>query len=309
MIKKILISQPAPSGAKSPYYDLEEKYGVKLEFRPLVHVERLHEREFRAQKVNILAHTAVIFNSQHAIDHFFSMCKSLRITVPADMKYFFISEKVALYIQKYVQYRKRKVFFSKTGQWADLIDLMSRHRKETYLFPQNEVHHQDMTPLFEAKRLKHTVCHMYRTVSTQLDKSQPFDYDMIVFFTPSGVHSITDNFPDYKQGKTLFGCYGDAAANTIEELGYRLDLKAPQPGVPSITAALDLFLENMAKEDAQAAKKKAAKPAVKAKAKTTEAKPTATKAVAKAPAKKATAAKAKATAANASGKMASPAKE
>ena len=115
MIKKILISQPAPTSKKSPYFEIEEKYKVKIEFRPLIHVERLTEKEFRAQRVNILDHSAIVFNSHHAIDFFFSMCKDLRITMPEDMKYFFISENVALYIQKYVQYRKRKIFISKTG--------------------------------------------------------------------------------------------------------------------------------------------------------------------------------------------------
>lgn len=249
MIKKILISQPAPTSKKSPYFEIEEKYKVKIEFRPLIHVERLTEKEFRAQRVNILDHSAIVFNSHHAIDFFFSMCKDLRITMPEDMKYFFISENVALYIQKYVQYRKRKIFFSKTGLWSDLIDLMAKHKKETYLFPQNEVHHHDMGPLFDAKGLKHTECTMYRTVSTILEKDIPFDYDMLVFFTPSGVRSLTDNFPDYKQGKTLFGTFGEAAARTVTDMGYRLDLKAPFEGAPSMTAALDQYLQKLAKED------------------------------------------------------------
>ena len=245
MIKKILVSQPAPATAKSPYYDIEQKFGVKIDFRPLVHVERLTEKEFRTQKVNILDHSAVVFNSHHSIDFFFSMCKDMRITMPEDMKYFFISENVALYIQKYIQYRKRKIFFSKNGKLGELLDLMAKHKKETYLFPQNEVHHQDMGVLFEAKGVKHTEANFFRTVSTMLDKKEPFDYDMIVFFTPSGVRSLTDNFADYKQGDTYFATFGNGATNAVEELGYRLDLQAPTPEDPSMTVALDHFLEKL----------------------------------------------------------------
>lgn len=245
MIKKILISQPAPKTPKSPYYDLEKKYNVKIDFRPLIHVERLSEREFRAQKVNILEHSAIIFNTHHSIDFFFSMCKDMRITIPEDMKYFFLSEQIALYIQKYIQYRKRKIFFAKTGKWNDLLELMVKHKKENYLFPQNEVHAYDQDSDLTAKNLKHTSCNMFRTVSTILEKDIPFDYDLITFFTPSGVKSITDNFPDYKQGDTLFACWGDAAANEITERGYRLDLKAPSAEAPSMIGALDLYLQKM----------------------------------------------------------------
>jgi uroporphyrinogen-III synthase len=248
MIKKILISQPAPTSEKSPYFDIEKKYKVHIDFRPLIHVERLTTKEFRAEKVSILDHTAIVFNSHHSIDHFFSMCKDLRITMPDDMKYFFLSEKVALYIQKYVQYRKRKIFFSKTGQWSDLIDLMVKHKKERFLLPQNEVHHLDIAKMLDARGLNHTECSMYRTVSTMLEKDKPFDYDMVIFFTPSGVKSLTENFPNFKQGKIQLGCFGDATAKTIEANGFRLDLKAPTVQAPSMTGALELFLDKKQKE-------------------------------------------------------------
>lgn len=243
MIKKILISQPAPKTAKSPYFDLEQKYNIKIDFQQLIHTERYTEKEFRAQRVNILEHTAIIFSSHHAIDSFFAICKDMRITMPEEMKYFFVSEKIALYIQKYIQYRKRKIFYAKTGKWDELLDLLVKHKKEFFLFPQNEVHHHNMSEDMEARGLKHTECNMFRTVSSQLDKDKPFDYDMIVFFTPSGVKSVTDNFPDYKQGKTLFACWGDAAAKEIEARNYRLDLKAPTAEATSMPAALDIFLE------------------------------------------------------------------
>lgn len=242
MIKKILVSQPAPTGEKSPYFDIANKYDVKIDFRPLIHVERLSTKEFRAAKVSILDHTAIVFNTHHSVDHFFSMCKDMRISVPDDMKYFFISEKVALYVQKYVQYRKRKIFFGKTGQWDDLIDLMVKHKKERYFVPQSDVHHMDVTRMLDNRGLNHTECVMYRTVSTMLEKDKPFDYDMIIFFTPSGVKSLIENYPDFKQGDIQFGCFGETTAKAIEERGFRLDLKAPSAKATSMTGALDLFL-------------------------------------------------------------------
>lgn len=248
MIKKILISQPAPTSPKSPYFDLETKYNVKFDFRPLIHVERYSEKEFRAQHINILDYSAVIFNTRHAIDNFFSLCKDLRVSIPEDMKYFFISEKIALYIQKYIQYRKRKIFFAKTGKMEELLEIMVKHKKEKYLFPQNEVHHNDFKTMLDAKGLIHTECNMFRTVSTVWDKTIPFDYDMIVFFTPSGVKSIRDNFPDYQQEETRFACWGNAAAQTVQDEGYRLDLQAPTADSPSIIAAIDNYLaENSSK--------------------------------------------------------------
>lgn len=247
MIKKVLISQPTPSSPKSPYFDLEEKHHVHFEFIPLVHVERYSEKEFRAQRINILDYSAIIFNTRHAIDNFFSLCKDLRVTIPDDMKYFFISEKIALYIQKYIQYRKRKIFFAKTGKMEELLEIMVKHKKEKYLFPQNEVHHNDFSSIFDQKELNHTECNMFRTVSSILDKNTPFDYDMVVFFTPSGVKAIKDNFPNYQQGDTKFACWGNAAAETVIDEGYRLDLQAPTPESPSIITAIDNYLAKEAK--------------------------------------------------------------
>ncbi|MBQ8099014.1 MAG: uroporphyrinogen-III synthase [Bacteroidaceae bacterium] len=247
MVKKILVSQPAPTSEKSPYFEIEKKFDVKIDFRPLIHVERLTTREFRDQRVSILDHTAIVFNSHHAIDHFFSLCKDLRVSVPEDMKYFFISEKVALYVQKYVQYRKRKIFFGKTGQWQDLIDIMAKHKKERYFVPQSDVHHLDVTQMLNNRNLIHTEAVMYRTVSTMLDKKKGFDYDMIIFFTPSGVKSLTENFPDFQQGDIRFGCFGESTAKAIEERGFRLDLKAPSAEAPSMTGALELYLERINK--------------------------------------------------------------
>ena len=163
MIKKILISQPKPSNEKSPYFDIEKEFGVQFVFRPFFKVEALTAKEFRQQKVSILAHTAIVFTSRHAIDYFFSLAKELRITIPEDMKYFCVTETISLYIQKYVQYRKRKVFFGNTGRIDDLIPIMLKHKAEKYLVPQSSVHTDEIKEKLDAKELNHTECVMYRT--------------------------------------------------------------------------------------------------------------------------------------------------
>ena len=243
MIKKVLVSQPAPSSEKSPYYEIARKHGVEFVFHPFIKVEGLSAREFRQQKIQILDHSAVVFNSRNAIDHFFKLCNEMRITVPEDMKYFGLSETILLYIQKYVQYRKRKVFFGTTGKWPDLLSVMARHKNENYLVPLSDVHSDEVATMLDAKKLKHKECIMYRTVSNEYPADQPFDYDMLVFFTPAGIQSLLKNFPNFQQGDTKLACFGKATAKAIEAAGLRLDLEAPSTEAPSMPAAIDLFLE------------------------------------------------------------------
>lgn len=244
MIKKILVSQPKPSSEKSPYFDIEAKEDVKFTFHPFIKIEGLTAREFRQQKVQILDHTAIVFSSRHAIDFFFTLCKEMRITLPEDMKYFGISETVALYIQKYVQYRKRKVFFGSTGKWPELVTVMAKHKTEKYLVPLSDVHNDDVQQMLDAKKLNHKECVMYRTVSNEFPKDQAFDYDMIVLFTPAGVESLLKSFPDFKQGDTRLACFGPATKKAMEDAGLRCDLSAPTPEAKSMTAAIELYLEN-----------------------------------------------------------------
>lgn len=248
MVKKILVSQPKPSSLKSPYLELTNKFGVTLDFQSLISVERLTPKEIRAQKVDILSHTAIVFNSKQAIDHFFSLCKDMRIKLPEDMKYFFISQQVSLYVQQYVQYRKRKIFYGKSGLMPDLVEVMQKHKKERFFIPQSDVHNNDFSLLLDNKGIQYTGCVMYRTVSAQLDKSQPFDYDMIVFFTPSGAKSLVDNFPDYKQGETVFACFGENTAAKLEELGFRVDIKAVQGKGLSMAGEIDAYLSQHKKK-------------------------------------------------------------
>ncbi len=243
MVKKILISQPRPTSEKSPYFEIEKKYGVQLVFHPFIKVECLTAREFRQQKVQILDHTAIVFNSRHAIDHFFTLCKEMRIAIPETMKYFGISEMVSLYIQKYVQFRKRKVFYPTSGKLADLIALMAKHKTETYLVPQSDVHSDELHKMAEAKKLQVRECVMYRTLSNDLPSDTPFDFDMVVLFTPAGVESLLKNVPNFKETQAKLACFGKSTAKAIEDAGLPLELEAPSVKAPSITGSLELYLE------------------------------------------------------------------
>lgn len=244
MMKKILVSQPKPSSEKSPYYDIAERFGVEMIFRPFIKVEGLTAKEFRQQKVSILDHTAIVFTSRHAIDHFFTLAKELRVTIPEDMKYFCVTETIALYIQKYVQYRKRKVFFGETGKIADLVPTMVKHKSEKYLVPMSDVHNDSVKELLDSKKLQHQECVMYRTVSNDFtpEEIKTFDYDMLIFFSPSGIESLMKNFPDFKQGKIAIGTFGPATAQAVKDAGLRLDLEAPTEKYPSMTGALQHYL-------------------------------------------------------------------
>ena len=244
MIKKILISQPKPSSEKSPYYDIANRFDVELVFRPFIKVEGMSAREFRAQKVSILDHTAVVFTSRHAIDHFFTLAKELRVTIPEDMKYFCVTETIALYIQKYVQYRKRKVFFGTTGKMDDLLPTMVKHKTEKYLVPMSDVHNDAVSKLLDSKKLQHTECVMYKTVSNNFTEEEikSFDYDMLVFFSPAGIESLTKNFPDFNQGDIAIATFGPATAKAVHDAGLRLDLEAPTEKYPSMTGALQHYL-------------------------------------------------------------------
>jgi uroporphyrinogen-III synthase len=213
-------------------------------FRPFIKVEGISAREFRTQKVSILDHTAVVFTSRHAIDHFFNLAKELRVTIPEDMKYFCVTETIALYIQKYVQYRKRKVFFGTTGKMDDLLPTMVKHKTEKYLVPMSDVHNDSISNLLDSKKLQHTECVMYKTVSNDFtdEEIKTFDYDMLLFFSPAGIESLTKNFPNFNQGKIAIGTFGPATAKAVQDAGLRLDLEAPSEKYPSMTGALQHYL-------------------------------------------------------------------
>ena len=244
MIKKILVSQPKPTGEKSPYFDLAARFNLDLVFRPFIKVEGLTSKEFRQQKVSILDYTAVVFTSRHAIDNYFTLAKEMRITIPEDMKYFCITETIALYIQKYVQYRKRKVFYGSTGKIDDLIPSMGKHKDEKYLVPLSDVHNDTLKNLLDSKKLTHKECVMYRTVSNDFTQEEvdTFDYDMLVFFSPSGVDSLKKNFPNFEQGEIAIATFGPTTAKAAKEAGLRIDIEAPTEKYPSMTGAILHYL-------------------------------------------------------------------
>ena len=244
IIKKILVSQPKPESEKSPYFEIAEKYGVDIVFRPFIKVEGLSAKDFRAQKINIADYTAIIFTAKTAVDNFFRLAEETRVNIPDTQKFFCSSESIANYLQKYIIYRKRKIFASKTGKLADIIPAMVKHKNERYLFAVSDVHNngKDSKMLTDSK-VNFTPAVMYRTVSNDFTPEEKFDYDMLLFFSPAGIESLKKNFPDFNQGDIKIGCFGASTAKAVEDAGLRLDLQAPTPAAPSITAALENYLK------------------------------------------------------------------
>ncbi len=251
-IKKILVSQPKPASDKSPYYDIAERHNVEIVFRPFIKVEGLSAREFRQSKINLAEYTAIIFTARTAVDHFFRLCEEMRVNVPDTMRYFCTTEAIALYLQKYIVYRKRKISFGQTGKLSDpqLLAAIQKNHKEKFLLPVSDVQADSLKPLEDAK-IDFTPAMMYRTVSNDFQEGEPFDYDMLLFFSPAGIDSLMKNFPDFgKDGNqpVAIGTFGPATAQAVKDAGLRLDIEAPTPKTPSMTAALDAFLtENASK--------------------------------------------------------------
>ncbi len=244
-VSKILVSQPKPTSEKSPYFDIAAKHGVEIVFRPFIKVEAVTPKEFRQQKISIPDYTAIVFTSRHAIDHFFGLCQEMRIEVPETLKYFCITETIALYIQKYVQYRKRKVFFGKTGKIDDLLPSMIKHKTEKFLIPMSTVHTDDIANMMESNGLSHAEAVMYRTVSNDFTEDEAFDYDMLLFFSPAGIDSLKKNFPDFKQNDIVIATFGPTTAKHAKDSDLRVDVEAPTKECPSMTAALDKFLSEL----------------------------------------------------------------
>jgi uroporphyrinogen-III synthase len=247
-IKSILVSQPKPETAKSPYYDLAEKNNIKIDFRPFIHIEGVSAKDFRQTRTHILEHSAVIFTSRTAIDHFFRIAQELRLTVPDSMKYFCISEATAFYLQKYIVYRKRKIFYG-NGKFSDLINVMKKHKDEKFLVPLSDIHKQQIPDLLDKGGYKYTKAVLYRTVSSDLSDLKDVNYDILVFFSPSGIRSLFDNFPDFKQNDTRIACFGPSTAKAVKEAGLKLDIQAPTAKSPSMTMALEQYIKKANKGD------------------------------------------------------------
>ena len=246
-IKTILVSQPKPEGDKSPYFDLADKYKLKIDFRPFIKVEGVSAQEFRTHRIDFNEHTAVIMTSKNAIDHFFRIAQETRYTVPDSLKYFCISEAVALYLQKYVTYRKRKIFFGKQSI-EDLMDSMKKHKTEKYLLPCTDILRDKIPETLEEHNINFTKAMLYRTVASDLSDLGDVYYDMLVFFSPGGIESLFKNFPDFKQNSTLIAAFGPTTANAVIKNNLRLDVHAPQPNAPSMTAAIENFVKESLKK-------------------------------------------------------------
>lgn len=241
-IKKILVSQPEPSTDKNPYFEVAEKNNVKIEFRPFIHVEPVPTKEFRKQRLSFLDFTAVVFTSKTAIDHYFRISVDMRILIPDTMKYFCTSESIAHYLQKYIVYRKRKIFYGK-GKFPDLMELLEKHKEERYLVPLSEQHKDEIPELLEKQKIKHKIAILYQTVSSDLSDLSMLNYDVLVFFSPSGIISLLKNFPNFDQKEIKIASFGSSTAQAVKDAGLRLDLQAPMPNAPSMTMALDQFIQ------------------------------------------------------------------
>ncbi len=242
-IKNILISQPRPDSEKNPYFDLGKKYSLNLHFRQFIKVEGLNSMDFRLQRIEILAHQAVILTSKLSVDHYFRMCNEMRVTVPETMKYFCINEQTAYYLQKYIQYRKRKIFFGH-GTISDLVDVIKKNREEKFLLPVSDVHKEQIVEFLDELKITYSKGIFYRTVSADLsDVTNLNEFDALVFFTPAGIKSLKHNFPNFKQNNTRIAAFGHTTAQMVKQLGYRLDIFAPNPNNPSMTGAIDVYIK------------------------------------------------------------------
>jgi len=246
-IKKIIVSQPDPLSEKSPYMELAQKYNLKIDFRPFIKVEGISAKDFRQQKIDILQHTAVIFTSRTAIDNFYRICEEVRVTIPETMKYFCITEAIAHYLQKYIVYRKRKIFFG-TGTFVQLMDVILKHKNEKFLVPLSDVHKAEIPKTLDKAKIKYSRGIFYRTVSSNLSDLKELDYNMLVFYSPSGIKSLFENFPNFQQNDIAIAAFGDNTAKAVKDNGLRLDIKAPTPQCTSMPQALDDYIKKYNKE-------------------------------------------------------------
>jgi len=246
-IKKVLVSQPEPEDSeKSPFNDLSEQFNLDISFRKFIRIESIGTKEFRTQRIHIPDYTAIIFTSKNAVDHFFGLCEELRIQIADSMKYFCTSEAIALYLQKYIQYRKRKIFFGKNN-FDDLLDIIKKHKNERFVFPCAENHKKDIPQRLSQEKIKFVSAPIYRTVSENLSDLDIDQFDMLVFFSPFGIKSLMENFPGFKQGNKLIAAFGHITANAVKEARLKPNILAPTKTAPSMTMAIEEYLKDQNK--------------------------------------------------------------
>lgn len=241
-VRRILVSQPKPELENSPYYELAKKYGIKIDFRPFIHVEGIPSLEFRKDKVSILDHTGVIFTSRNAVDHYFRICSEMRVSVPESMKYFCIAESTAYYLQKYIIYRKRKIFHGRQN-FVELVEILKKYKDEKFILPCSDILKDEIPSLLDRNKIRYNRATIYRTVCSDLSDIEKMNYDMLVFFSPSGVKSLFKNFPGFKQKGTRIAAFGPSTARAVASNGLHLDVPAPTQNAPSMTMALENYIK------------------------------------------------------------------
>ncbi len=246
-VKTILVSQPEPKMENSPYSRLIEKEKVKVDFRPFIHVEGVDAKNVRQQKIDLNNFTAIILTSRNSVDHFFRIADEMRFKVPDTMKYFCQSEAVAYYLQKYVVYRKRKIYVGKMN-FVDITPLLKKYKNEKFLLPSSDVLKPIVPELLDSMELNWTRGIFYKTVISDLSDLRDVYYDILVFFSPSGIESLLKNFPDFKQNETRIAVFGNSTVNAATDAGLRIDIKAPTPDTPSMTMALQKYITTQNKK-------------------------------------------------------------
>jgi uroporphyrinogen-III synthase len=244
----ILVSQPQPTDIdKSPYGDLTRKYNVDIDFHKFIKIEGIPSKEFRQSRINLLDYSAVIFTSRNSVDHYFRMAKELRADIPQTMKYFCMSESTAFYLQKYVQYRKRKIFHGKQS-FDDLIEIIRKHKEEKYLLPCSDIHKASISKILDDNLITYTKGIFYKTLASDLSHIDIEKYDMLIFFSPSGIASLYKNFPEFKQNSTVIGAFGPTTTKAVKDAGLVLNIEAPTKTAPSMTMAIEEFLQKNIKK-------------------------------------------------------------
>lgn len=245
-VSKILITQPEPESNKSPYYDFAKKHNITVDFCPFVKVEGIPAKDFRKQKIDIAAYTAVIFTSKNAIDHFFRTCEELKINVSQETKYFCMTEAVALYLQKFILYRKRKVFYSADGTNKSLFDVIAKHKdNEKFLYPCSESFDSEITNWLIQNNCEYATPVLYHVISNDIKEVMARNYDIICLFTPGGIKCLLENFPNYKQNGTTLAAFGSNTIKAAEDAGLVLEIKAPMPQTPSMVSALEKYFASL----------------------------------------------------------------
>lgn len=242
-VSSILVTQAKPTDENSPYYTLAKKYNLKIDFRPFIDIEGVPYKEFRKQKIEISDYTAVIFTSRNAVDHFFKICKEGKVEIAPTMKYFCVSEQTANYLQKYIVLRKRKIFVGQKTA-SDLFEVMKKHKAEKFLYPCSDIRNDDLPVFMKNNDFTFSEAVMYNTVPSDLSDLSDVKYDILVFFSPSGIHSLFHNFPDFKQEATRLAAFGPTTGKAVRDAGLILDIEAPMPNAPSMTGALDLYIKD-----------------------------------------------------------------